>query len=107
MFVAKRFESGCGYSIGNSLRRVLWGSIEGGGGDSDFVGKDRGNCARISIGTWDCGGCYGHCAQFKEKVLLRCSSSNTIKLKIDVEREGRVIAGDIAGEVPIEIVNPD
>jgi DNA-directed RNA polymerase subunit alpha len=28
-------------------------------------------------------------------------------LKIDVEREGRVVAGDIAGEVPIEIVNPN
>jgi DNA-directed RNA polymerase subunit alpha len=29
MFVTKPFESGCGHSIGNSLRRVLLGSIEG------------------------------------------------------------------------------
>jgi DNA-directed RNA polymerase subunit alpha len=103
MFVAEPFESGYGHSIGNSLRRVLLGSIEGVAISSVKIGGVAHEFQSIPGVVEDVTGIVLNL----KKVLLRSSSRHTIKLSIDVEREGRVVAGDIAGEVPIEIVNPD
>jgi DNA-directed RNA polymerase subunit alpha len=103
MFVAEPFESGYGHSIGNSLRRVLLGSIEGVAISSVKIGGVAHEFQSVPGVVEDVTGIVLNL----KKILLRSSSRNTIKLKIDVEREGRVVAGDIAGEVPVEIVNPD
>jgi DNA-directed RNA polymerase subunit alpha len=103
MFVAEPFESGYGHSIGNSLRRVLLGSIEGMAISSVKIGGVAHEFQSVPGVVEDVTAIVLNL----KKILLRSSSRNTIKLTIDVEREGRVVAGDIAGEVPIEIVNPD
>jgi DNA-directed RNA polymerase subunit alpha len=41
----------------------------------------------------------------RKKVFLKSSSREILQLKIDEEHEGKVLASDIASEVPIEIVN--
>jgi DNA-directed RNA polymerase subunit alpha len=102
MFVAEPFESGYGHSIGNSLRRVLLGSIEGVAISSLKISGVAHEFQSISGVVED----VASIVLNLKKVLLKSHSRDTIKLVIDVEREGVVTAADIRGNVAIEIVNP-
>ncbi|MDR2806635.1 MAG: DNA-directed RNA polymerase subunit alpha [Puniceicoccales bacterium] len=103
MFVAEPFESGYGHSIGNSLRRVLLGSIEGVAISSVKITGVAHEFQSIPGVVED----VANIVLNLKKVLLKSSSRDTLNLTIDVEREGKVMASDIASPVPIEIVNPD
>ncbi|MDR1435499.1 MAG: DNA-directed RNA polymerase subunit alpha [Puniceicoccales bacterium] len=103
MFVAEPFESGFGQSIGNSLRRVLLGAIEG-------IAISSLKIAGVAHEFQSIPGVVEDVANIVlnlKKVLLKSSSRETIKLTVDVDREGKVTAADIASEIPVEIVNPD
>jgi DNA-directed RNA polymerase subunit alpha len=103
MFVAEPFESGYGHSIGNSLRRVLLGSIEG-------IAISSVKIADVDHEFQSIEGVVEDVANIilnLKKVLLKSNSRDVIELVIDVEREGRVTAADIRSKTPIEIVNPD
>ncbi|MDR2812909.1 MAG: DNA-directed RNA polymerase subunit alpha [Puniceicoccales bacterium] len=103
MFIAEPFESGYGHSIGNSLRRVLLGSIEG-------VAISSLKIAGVAHEFQSIPGVVEDVASIVlnlKKVLLKSDSRSTIQLAVDVEREGIVRAADIKAMVPIEIVNPD
>jgi DNA-directed RNA polymerase subunit alpha len=100
MFVAEPFESGYGHSIGNSLRRVLLGSIEG-------ISSVK--IAGVTHEFQSIAGIVEDVASIVlnlKKVLLKSHSRDTIKLVIEVEREGVVTAAGLRGNVAIEIVNP-
>jgi DNA-directed RNA polymerase subunit alpha len=103
MFIAEPFESGYGHSIGNSLRRVLLGAIEG-------IAISSVKIAGVAHEFQSISGVVEDIASIVlnlKKVLLRSHSRDTIKLVIDVDREGMVTAADIVGNVSIEVVNPD
>lgn len=102
MFVAEPFESGYGHTVGNSLRRVLLGSVEGAaissvkieGVDHEFQSIDgvEEDVTDIVLNL--------------KKVLIRSHKREAVNLTLDVEKEGKVTASDIEPDAAIEIVNP-
>jgi DNA-directed RNA polymerase subunit alpha len=103
MFIAEPFEAGYGHTVGNSLRRVLLGSIEGAaissvkieGVDHEFQSIDgvEEDVTDIVLNL--------------KKILICSHKRKVIKLTLDVEKEGQVTAGDIEPDADIEIVNPE
>lgn len=104
MYVAEPFETGYGHTIGNSFRRVLLSSIEGAaissvqisGVDHEFQSIDGvvEDVTDIVLNL--------------KKVLLKVDSGEPLThLKIEVNREGEVKAGDIKGDSNVEILNPE
>lgn len=102
-FIAEPFERGYGYTIGNSLRRVLLSSLEG-----------------AAITTVKIEGCMHEYATLPgvvedvieiilnlKKVLLKLRGKGTKKLEINVNKQGAVTAGDIKGDSDVEVLNPD
>ncbi len=102
-FVAEPFETGYGHTIGNSLRRVLLSSIEGAAISSikiDGVDHEFQSIDGIMEDVTDI-------VLNLKKVLVKSHKRETIKLLIDVEKEGSVTAADIQPDANIEIINPD
>ena len=103
MFIAEPFEAGYGHTVGNSLRRVLLGSIEGAaissikieGVDHEFQSIDavEEDVTDIVLNL--------------KRILIRSHKREVIRLTLDVEKEGQVTAGDIEPDADIEIVNPE
>lgn len=102
-FIAEPFERGYGYTIGNSLRRVLLSSLEG-----------------AAITTVKIEGCMHEYATLPgvvedvieiilnlKKVLLKLHGKGTKKLEINVNKQGAVTAGDIKGDSDVEVLNAD
>jgi DNA-directed RNA polymerase subunit alpha len=102
-FVAEPFERGFGTTIGNSLRRVLLSSIEGAaiatvkveGVDHEFssipgVVED---VTDIILNL--------------KRLLVKLHSDEPKKIRIEKKGKGPVVAGDIAADATVEIVNPD
>lgn len=102
-FKAEPLEPGYGYTIGNSLRRILLNSIEGAavvsikmeGVDHEFQSVEgvREDVTDIVLNL--------------KKVLFKTDRREPIKLLIDVEREGAVTAADIQLDSGVDLVNPD
>ena len=102
-FVAEPFEGGYGYTIGNSLRRVLLSSLEG--------------AAITSIKIDGCMHEYASLPGIVEDVieiilnlkhvLIKLHGNKSKTLLIDVNKEGKITAADIKADSEVEIVNPD
>ncbi|MDR2420272.1 MAG: DNA-directed RNA polymerase subunit alpha [Puniceicoccales bacterium] len=101
-FIAEPFESGFGHSLGNTLRRVLLGAIEGAAI----------TCVRIQGVDHEFQSVEGVVEDVTEiilnlkKVIFKHASRQTAWLKLDVEREGAVMAQDISCTGGFEVVNP-
>jgi DNA-directed RNA polymerase subunit alpha len=88
--------------LGNTLRRILLGAIEGAtvacvriqGVDHEFQSIDGvvEDVTEIVLNV--------------KKIHFRHASRQSMWLKLDVEREGPVMAGDIQCEAGLEVVNP-
>ena len=102
-FIAEPFETGYGHTIGNSLRRVLLSSIEGAAISSikiDEVDHEFQSIDGVMEDVTDI-------VLNLKKILIKSQKRETIKLLIDVEKEGAVTAADIQEDANIEIINPD
>lgn len=102
-YVAEPFETGFGYTIGNSLRRVLLSSIEGAAISSiriDGVDHEFQSVDGIVEDVTDI-------VLNLKKIKIKNAKRENKRLMIDVEKEGTVTAADIQQDADIEIVNPD
>lgn len=102
-FVAEPFEAGYGHTIGNSLRRILLGSIEGAAFSSvkiEGVSHEFQSVEGVVEDVTDI-------VLNLKKVLIVSQKRETVRLYIDVNREGPVTAADISEDANIRIVNPD
>ena len=102
-YVAEPFETGFGYTIGNSLRRVLLSSIEGAAISSiriDGVDHEFQSVDGIVEDVTDI-------VLNLKKIKIKNAQRENKRLMIDVEKEGAVTAADIQQDADIEIVNPD
>lgn len=103
MFIAEPFQTGFGYTIGNFYRRILLSSIEGAAITSvkiDGVQHEFQSIDGIVEDVTDL-------VLNLKKVLLFLETRDSVRLFIDVNREGQVFAGDIQEDQNIRIINPD
>jgi DNA-directed RNA polymerase subunit alpha len=101
-FIAEPFEGGYGHTIGNSLRRVLLSSIEGAAISSikiDGVSHEFQSIEGIVEDITDL-------VLNLKKILLINHKRESVKLLLDVTKEGAVTAADIQPDSNIEIINP-
>ncbi len=102
-FVAEPFEKGFGRTIGNALRRILLSGIEGGAIAS----------VKIEGVLHEFQSVEGVLEDATEIVLnlkqvhLKMASHEPVTLKIDVNKTGKVTAGDLQLQPGVEVVNPD
>ncbi len=102
-FVAEPFERGFGYTVGNSIRRVLLSSLEG-----------------AAVTTVKIDGCLHEYATIPgvvedvsdiilnlKKVLFKIHSRVPKTLTLKANKEGELKASDIQVDSNVEIVNPD
>ncbi len=102
-FVAEPFETGFGHTIGNALRRVLLGSIEGAAISSikiEGVDHEFQSVEGIVEDVTDI-------VLNLKKIKIKSQAREPKRLMIDVEREGPVTAADIQPDADITIVNPE
>ena len=102
-FVAEPFETGYGYTIGNSLRRVLLGSIEGAAISSVRIDGVQHEFQSIDGVVED----VTDIVLNLKKVLFKAGKRDTFKLTIDIDREGVITAKDIQLPPDLNLVNPD
>ena len=102
-FIAEPFEAGYGHTIGNSLRRVLLSSIEGAAISSiriDGVNHEFQSVDGVVEDVTDI-------VLNLKKILFISHKRDTVKLFINVTREGPVTAADIQPDANIQVVNPE
>ena len=102
-FVIESLERGYGVTIGNSLRRVLLSSLEGGavtsvrieGAPHEFctIPGVKEDCAEIILNL--------------KQLILNVDSNSPKVIRILVKGEGEVVAADIETDGTVEILNPD
>lgn len=103
LYTVEPFESGYGYTIGNSLRRVLLSSIEGASiveVHIDGVDHEFQSITGIVEDITDV-------VLNLKKVLFTSESREACSVFIDVEREGQVTAADIQESESVKVVNKD
>lgn len=103
MYVAEPFETGYGHTIGNSLRRVLLGSIEGAAIASIKIDGVQHEFQSVDGVVED----VTEIVLNLKKVLIKSHRRDSVTLTIDVDKSGEITAGDIQEDANIEIVNPD
>ena len=101
-FIAEPFETGYGYTIGNSLRRVLLSSLEGAAITSIRIDGAMHEFATVDGVVED----VTEIVLNLKKVLFKCHVREPQTLLLSVNKEGEVNAGDISANQNIEIVNP-
>jgi DNA-directed RNA polymerase subunit alpha len=102
-FVAEPFETGYGHTIGNSIRRVLLSSIEGAAVSSvkiDGVDHEFQSIEGVVEDVTDI-------VLNLKKIRIKSHRRESVKLLVDVEKEGPVTAADIQLDSQIDIINPD
>jgi len=102
-FIAEPFERGFGTTVGNSLRRVLLSSIEGGGVTTVRIEGVQHQYSTIKGVVEDVTDIILNIKQ----VRLRLHSEGPKILKIDRRSRGEVTAGDIQADPDVEVVNPE
>jgi len=102
-FVAEPFETGYGYTIGNALRRVLLGSIEGAAISSVRIDGVQHEFQSVDGVVED----VTDIVLNLKKVLFKAGKRDTFKVSIDVDREGVVTAKDIQLAPDLSLVNPE
>lgn len=102
-FVIEPLERGYGTTIGNSLRRVLLSSLEG----------SAVTAARIEGVTHEYTSIPGVVEDITDILLnmkglvVKSESNEPQSLRIDVDRQGPVYAGDIQLPAGVKVINPD
>ncbi len=102
-FIAEPFEKGFGTTIGNSLRRVLYSSIEG-----TAVTSVKIEGALHEFSSLD--GVLEDTAQIilnLKRLVLKYHSKGQKKISINIKKKGEVTARDIQTDETVEIINPD
>lgn len=102
-FVAEPFETGYGYTIGNSIRRVLLSSLEGAAITSIRIDGAMHEFATVEGVMED----VTDIVMNLKKVLFKCHVREPQTLLLSVNKEGEVTAGDITLNQNVELVNPD
>lgn len=102
-YTAEPFETGFGHTIGNSLRRVLLGSIEGAAISSVRIEGVSHEFQPIEGVVED----VTEIVLNLKKVLLRHEKREDFRASIDVNKAGPVKASDIQLPAGLSLVNPD
>lgn len=103
VFVAEPFETGYGYTIGNALRRILLSSIEGAAITSVKIEGVQHEFQTVDGIVQD----MTDIVLNLKKIILTSASREPITLRIDVNKEGDVTAGDIIPDAGVSILNPN
>ena len=101
-FIAEPFETGYGYTVGNSLRRVLLSSLEGAAITSIRIDGAMHEFATVDGVVED----VTDIVLNLKKLLFKCHVREPQTLLLSVNKEGPVTAGDISLNQNVEIVNP-
>lgn len=101
-FIAEPFEQGYGYTVGNSLRRVLLSSLEGAAITSIKIEGVHHEFASIPGVVED----VTDVILNLKKVLLVSHTRQNKKIEIHVKKKGVVTAGDIKTDNTVEVLNP-
>ena len=102
-FVTEPFERGFGVTIGNSLRRVLMGSLEGAAVTTlKFEGVEH-EFTTIPGVFEDVTDIVLNAKQ----LLVKLTGAEAATLKLDVKKQGPILAKDVEHDHTIEVVNPD
>ncbi len=102
-FIAEPFETGYGYTIGNSLRRILLSSLEGAAITSVKIDEAMHEFTTV-------GGVVEDVTEIVlnlKKIKFRAHSRDPQLLLLSVHKEGPVTAADIQLNQHLELVNPD
>lgn len=102
-FVCEPLERGYGITLGNSLRRILLSSLPGAAITSMKVDGVQHEFTTIPGVVED----VVEIILNLKQVRLKIFDNDEKALRIDVEKEGEVTAGDIVGDANVEILNPD
>ena len=102
-FVCEPLERGYGITLGNSLRRILLSSLPGAAITSIKVDGVQHEFTTIPGIVED----VVEIILNLKTVRLKIHDNEEKNLKIDVDGEGEVTAGDIVGDANVEILNPD
>ncbi|MDR1474263.1 MAG: DNA-directed RNA polymerase subunit alpha [Endomicrobium sp.] len=102
-FTTEPFERGYGYTIGNSLRRILLSSLQGAAISSVKITGALHEFAVLK-------GVKEDVAQIVlnlKKVRVNLNSDGPERLYLKIKRAGKVTAGDIERNFNVEIMNPE
>ena len=102
-FFAEPFERGLGITVGNSLRRVLLSSIEGGGVTTVRIDGVQHQYSTVQGVVEDVTDIILNIKQVRH----RLHSEGPKVLKIERRTRGEVTAADIQADPDVEIVNPE
>ena len=102
-FVCEPLERGYGITLGNSLRRIWLSSLPGAAITSIKVDGVQHEFTTIPGIVED----VVEIILNLKNVRLKIHDNEEKNLKIDVDGEGEVTAGDIVGDANVEILNPD
>ena len=102
-YTAEPFETGFGHTIGNSLRRVLLGSVEGAAIASVKIEGVSHEFQPLEGVVED----VTEIVLNLKKVLIRHEKREDLKATIDVNKAGAVKASDIQLPPGLSLVNPD
>lgn len=103
VFVAEPFESGFGYTVGNSLRRVLLSSLEGAAITSIKIDNVMHEFASLPGVVED----VAEIILNLKGVLIKVQSREPKIVRLDAKGEGEVTAKNIEVDHTMEIINPD
>jgi DNA-directed RNA polymerase subunit alpha len=102
-FIAEPFERGYGVTLGNSLRRILLSSIEGGAATSikiDGVSQEFSSIPNV----------YEDVTQIVlniKNLILRSHSKSPKTVNVKATKKGVILAKDIITDGTIEVLNPE
>ena len=102
-FVCEPLERGYGITLGNSLRRILLSSLPGAAITSIKVDGVQHEFTTIPGIVED----VVEIILNLKNVRLKIHDNEEKNLRIDVDGEGEVTAGDIVGDANVEILNPE
>ena len=102
-FVCEPLERGYGITLGNSLRRILLSSLPGAAITSIKIDGIQHEFSTIPGIVED----VVEIILNLKNVRLKIFDNEEKTLRIDVDGEGEVTAGDIKGDANVEVLNPD
>ena len=102
-FSAEPFETGFGHTIGNSLRRLLLGSLEGAAVTSVKIEGAQHEFTIVDGVVED----VTEIVLNLKKVKFKSDTHDTQQLILSVNKEGEVTAGDVELNQHITVVNPE
>ncbi len=102
-FIAEPFERGFGITIGNSLRRILLSSIEGGAVTSAKIKGVDHEFSTIEGVLEDVTDIMLNI----KRLIVRLNTDKPKKLFLKVKKQGEITAADITLDHTVEILNPE